>query len=102
MTFVVGMGVGLSGAGVGPKRLGRGRACLADYSEGWTPRSSAYLASASAAFRRVRLGSSAIGSSAVREINALAVTISDVPSVFVRERDPKDEPDLNLAITSGA
>jgi putative PIN family toxin of toxin-antitoxin system len=38
----------------------------------------------------------------VRDIEALAVTVSDVPSVFVLERDPKDEPYLNLAIASGA
>jgi putative PIN family toxin of toxin-antitoxin system len=38
----------------------------------------------------------------VGAIEALAVTVSDVPGVFVLERDPKDEPYLNLAIASGA
>jgi putative PIN family toxin of toxin-antitoxin system len=38
----------------------------------------------------------------VRGIVSFAVTVSDVPSVVVLERDPKDEPYLNLAIASGA
>jgi putative PIN family toxin of toxin-antitoxin system len=38
----------------------------------------------------------------VRDIEALAIMVTDVPSVFVLERDPKDEPYLNLAIASGA
>ncbi len=38
----------------------------------------------------------------VRSIVELAVMVFDAPSVIVLERDPKDEPYLNLAITSGA
>lgn len=38
----------------------------------------------------------------VRDIEALAVSLSDAPRVFVLERDPKDEPYLNLALASGA
>ncbi len=36
------------------------------------------------------------------EVGKKAVQIHDVPRVFTYERDPKDEPYLNLAIAAGA
>jgi putative PIN family toxin of toxin-antitoxin system len=38
----------------------------------------------------------------VSDIEARAITVSDVPRAFALERDPKDEPYLDLAIASGA
>jgi putative PIN family toxin of toxin-antitoxin system len=38
----------------------------------------------------------------VQDIESLAVSVSDVPLAMVLERDPKDEPYLNLAIASSA
>ena len=38
----------------------------------------------------------------VKDVESLAVSFSDVPVAMVLERDPKDEPYLNLAIATSA
>ena len=38
----------------------------------------------------------------VRDVEGRSIILSDVPRVFALERDPKDEPYLNLAVASGA
>jgi putative PIN family toxin of toxin-antitoxin system len=38
----------------------------------------------------------------VRDVQARAIAVSNVPRAYALERDPKDEPYLDLAIASGA
>jgi putative PIN family toxin of toxin-antitoxin system len=38
----------------------------------------------------------------MRDIESLSVTLADVPPTFILDRDPKEEPCINLALATGA